>query len=728
MTITGTGLGFRLAVACAACAAQSSVRGTGRCTECGQLLPADLVGQVRADVRSRRQAFKSSLQRLVQRVCVTADQVARLPVRGVCLDAGDYPAQVLVPAVEVLGDLDTVPHLVTQRSWDPLEDGTRAAFDDLVRQIETVRELAQSLLEVLPPLQWRGVHRELVRAAVVLARAHAAVAQLISAPDLDEARHLTGQAERWYAQAARHGTRVGRQLRLIQSLSGTDLDTADGSVDLAAVTWAGTGRSVTSITEGAGLVREALDGVLGIGSLQDHHLLPLLPLVVAAAPSVDQELLIERTNQLRTVLDAADEHGPWIADVALLVERLYSGADRITEEAERLNREQRARLPRRHTMRTMTDAYRELVEGAWRDLGSVVLIAARATRDETGAVYGPGAVEAVKCGEIVDELTRLGPPCAHSIDMLYRNASAHAEVVVTEAGIIATQRAIRDGSVTTRTENLSDDEFGEVFIGLTEMLVALQLALWTWISGHRNPEMADAVAAFPLSRRRRHQTLSLTAGLAGLAGVAFDADADHLTITATPGAAATSQAETGALSVVAAAFGLNPTPQHVTLLLTGRSPVTFHREEFTSALDPSHPCHAPLALGLITAKWHLVGTGTLSAPDEATFVTMPLADLHISCATLALTDQRAALYSLQEAMQRLDAVIPESHRRDDTRILVRQLRVLEEWLLGLAPGGGAPSGSPAAQVLARRAVTSLEEADRVGTLARALRDASQHGH
>ena len=698
------------------------MKGAGQCAECRQPLPPEQVQQVRAQVKARRYAFNSSLQRLEQRICATADRLARFPIRGVCLDARGYLAQVLVPAMDVLGDPGTVPRLVTQRSWNLAQDGTRAAFTDLTGQIESARELAQSLHEALPPLQWRGIHRELARAAAALARAHVTVAQLITAPDLDTARRLTDQAEHWYTQAVRHGTRIGRQLRLIQSLSDTDLDTADGSADFTALAWAGTGRAVTSVADCANIVRGALEGAPGLEVLEDHHLLPLLPLVVAGAQSVDQELLIGRTRQLRALLETADEHGPWIADAALLVERLCTGVDRISQEAERLNREQRAQLPREHTVRTMADAYRELVEGAWRDLGSVILIAARATRDEAGAVYGPDAVDAVKAGEIVVEMTRLGPPCANSIDMLYRNASAHAAVTVTQTGIIATQRAIRDGRVTTRTENLSDDEFGEVLIALTEMLMALQLALWPWISGHQNPDVASAVAAAPLSQRHHHQTLALIAGLAGLAGVTLAADAGQLAITARRRVVATRQAETGALSVVAAAFGLNPPPQRVTLLLADRRPVTFHREEFTCALDPGHSWQATLTLGLITAKWHLVGTGALSALDEATFVTVPLADLHIGCATLALTDQRAALCSLQEAKQHLDAVVPENHRREDTRGLVQRLCVLEEWLLGLAPGGSTPSGSPAALALAHRAVASLEEAHLIGEHARALRD------
>jgi hypothetical protein len=462
-----------------------------------------------------------------------------------------------------------------------------------------------------------------------------------------------------------------------------------------------------------------------VSAAADEHILALLPALATSAGAVDHELLVARALQLRAVLDQADTASPWIADHALLVARTYSGLERITDEAERLGREWRYRLPRRHLMRTLTEVYRELVEGALCDLGSVILIAARASRQDPDGVYEQAVVEGIKSGDVVSEFARLGPPCGNTVDMLYRNASAHASITIDDHGITATRREIRDGRlVSSKTVTLSDDEFSEELLALHELLLALQLALLPWMTGHSDPSMAAAVATTVTSVRQRDQTLALIAGLAGMSDVTVTTAERHLTIAATPPATrAGDRPETKLLSVVPAAFGTTPTPATVTLDLTGLSPVTFTHEEFAVLHDPDQAPDTETALGVVTARWLLESSGTLCPRDEATHITVPLVDLYMRCAKLAPIHQEAALRTLRTARARVVEVLAEGRRSPLTHSAISQIDIMIDFLAGLAPGGDAPKDSEEAHRRARNAVVALNEAHRVGEQARAIRDA-----
>lgn len=78
--------------------------------------------------------------------------------------------------------------------------------------------------------------------------------------------------------------------------------------------------------------------------------------------------------------------------------------------------------------------------------------------------------------------------------MLFRNASAHASITVTDNRITATQREIRAGRVvSSRSEKLNDDEFIEGSVSLHEVLLALQPAILPRITGHTDRNLAAAM-------------------------------------------------------------------------------------------------------------------------------------------------------------------------------------------------------------------------------------------
>ncbi|MFJ7275512.1 hypothetical protein [Kitasatospora sp. NPDC098663] len=659
---------------------------------------------------------------------MTADSMSAFATRGVPLGDHEHLDKLILPALAKLSDpLPKVKQLLESCTWDPREAGTVAAFSELVAAFDAGLAWVESLRDIMPPMAWRAVHRELARAGMALLRGQVAMASTIVAVDLDAARKLQGEGENWFGAAAEYGRRVAKQIEIIRNSPADGPIQADGSIDVAAVAWAGVGGRVTLIAAAADTLRTAFVDITGVSEAADEHILGLLPVLATSSGAVDHELLVARALQLRAVLDQADTVGPWVVDHVLLVARVNSALERITDEAERLGREWRYRLPRRHLMRTLTEVYRELVEGALCDLGAVILVASRASRQDRDGVYEEAVVEGIKSGDIVSELARLGPPCGNTVDMLYRNASAHASITVNDHGITATRREIRDGRlVSSKTATLSDEEFSEELLALHELLLALQLALLPWMTGHSDPGMATAVATATASARQRDQILALIAGLAGMSNVAVTTTEGHLTITAAPPApGADDRPETKVLSVVPAAFGTTPTPATVTLDVTGLRPVTFTPEEFAVLRDPDEAPDTETALGVVTARWLLESSETLSPRDEATYITVPLADLYMRCAKLAPADQELALRTLRTARARVVEVIAEGRRSPLTRSVISQVDIMIDFLGGLAPGGDAPKNSEEAHRRARRAVAAIEEAHRIGEQARAVRDAER---
>jgi hypothetical protein len=197
-----------------------------------------------------------------------------------------------------------------------------------------------------------------------------------------------------------------------------------------------------------------------------------------------------------------------------------------------------------------------------------------------------------------------------------------------------------------------------------------------------------------------------------------------MTITAAPSAAPADRSDFRTLTVVPAAFGSLPTPTLVTLHLSGHQPVTFTLEDFQDP-DPGDPPHAETNTALTVARWLLESTGTLSPRDEATYVTIPLTDLHMRCATVALTNQQAALHSLRKVRSRTGEVLTDSRRSTLTRAAADQLDLLIDYLGVLAEPGQDPSNADRIQLQAQRAAVSVEQAGRIGEQARAIRDAPQ---
>jgi hypothetical protein len=385
-------------------------------------------------------------------------------------------------------------------------------------------------------------------------------------------------------------------------------------------------------------------------------------------------------------------------------------------------------------MNSLTEVYRQLVEGALRDLGGVLLVAARASRGEVDGSYSQDVVDGVKAGEIVSELDRLGAPCGApcggAVQMLYRNASAHADVEVTVKGIVATEREISGGRVIRQeTIALSDAEFYEEIAALQEVLLALQLALLPWMWTQADNNLAVAVAAMRLSDTARNRTIALIGGIAGLSDIEVTVDQDRVGISASLHKDHSDRRETKVLSIVPAAFGAVPTADSITLDVEGLRPVTFSRSEFVGSESVDAPHALPL-LGFTSAKWLLESGMSWTSRDEATYVTFPLTMVHYGCMRLAGRTPQAtenidrAVESLRVVRTRLDQLFETDRRAKPTRQMVEQIDTLTEALVGLTESRRGLRSAVEGQRFAQQAAATCDRAFAIQEEAKELRDAA----
>ena len=663
-----------LAVTCPGCQQQRAVKGSGVCPICGTSLPAEEVAAVRTAVRNRRQTFKVRLNRLADRMRDTTDAPIVFATRGSPESKPNYVDNTLHPATRTIRERhDTVHTLLATGEWRPSDPGCIQNFTDLVRTIDVEIDFMTQLSQTMPPLELRGVHRELTRAAVQFIRGHVIMTQTLCAVDLDEARRLANDATNAMDEAARHLQRTSKLLDLVERSPSTNPFRTDGSLDVAAFVWSAVNLKSTSIKDVADLVRVSFAGMPDIPGLADHHAVLLLPMLAIGASVVDPEVLTERVRQLRRVLDSAGAPATWVAQPNVLVSRVGRGIERFADEIARLGLEAQYGLPRSHVMRSQTEVYRSLVEGTLRDFGGVTLVAARAGRGEDGGTYETDVIDGIKAGEIVSELERLGAPCGGAVNMLYRNASAHADVDVTDNGIVVTERRIEQGREVSRdTLPLSDDEFAEDMVALQEILLALELTILPWMWSTADRGLAAAVANAPVTKRQPYQTIALLGGVAGLHDLSLTIDGSRAIITAAIHKDNSDRRETQILSLVPAAFGVSSEIQKVSLSIDGLHPVEFNRTDFLETVSDEAPHKLPM-LGLTTARWLLESGSAWTERDEATYITFPLTMLYFSCCHLvASTPPRSenidqAVSSMWLALSRLDEVLPEGRRSQLTR-------------------------------------------------------------
>ena len=305
-----------------------------------------------------------------------------------------------------------------------------------------------------------------------------------------------------------------------------------------------------------------------------------------------------------------------------LVLRIGEGVRAVNEQVERVGFAETNPNSRRITIQLLADVYLKLVEGPLRDLGSVVVIAARAAGGEPNGTYIPKIARGVQAGDTVQALERMGLVWHDTVQMLVRNAGAHAGVRVLDAGVALTQRRIEGGIVVDeKTVEMSDAEFAEELVRLSETCLALQLGIAPWLFTHRSEHVARALRVASPTQREREGTVRLLAGLQGLLNVAVERDGNTLIVRAVA-ADGTDVYSPHILSLVPAIFHSWADVDTVTLNVSSRNPVTYERAELPD-VDPLGGSHDLAAVGLMGRKWLGDLSGYAAIAADITYLVRP---------------------------------------------------------------------------------------------------------
>lgn len=717
---------------CPSCCDVRLVKYSGTCSVCSTRLDANAVTAIRKSIRERRQTFKGRLLRLAQRMHEVTDGPLEFKFQGKLLSPRDHFTHVITSTKQALFTLnEDVSYLVASQDWTSVRPERIAAFTKLVQMLDDALAKVTALLEAKPPLEWRAVHHELARGFISSVRGHVFMALTLNASDGHEAEKVQADGALAFADAKEHIERAEGLINLAFRLPDDGPFLTDGSLDVAAITWASVGHKSAPIAQGADIARKSFAQVPDVGTLPNERAIMLLPAVASGAGVIDHTFVVELATSLRETLDTLSS-SPWVMDAALLVEHVSRGLNFILDSSERLGREWRHGLPRHHIMRTLTEVYRDLIEGALIDVGAPIIIAGRAFRGENNASYEADVVDGIKAGEAVEAVERLAPLSRGTVELTFRNASAHAGIKVTETGVIATAIRSEDGRVISRKEiPLTDVEFFEELVELQELLLALQLAILPWLWSNPDSRIKMALAEELPTIQQCNQVLSLLGGLAGLHNVTLDTASGDVTISTEQRTEAVSNPdEISILSLVPATFVLSPEIKRVTLNIVDRKPTMFERAEFMDVQE--NALHSPELLSLTTTKWLVVSGGRWLEQDEAMYIIVPLTQLSFDLAQF-ISQQPYQAKNIQHALdswkvvkKRLNIVLPMGQRRYLTQKTVQQLDAFYASIKELAKSR-ALGKSAEAQLYAEQAVTVLNSIHDIQQRALTLRDASKGG-
>lgn len=153
-------------VQCPACATVTLPRRNGQCAGCGSDLGDEVRSQRGETVRRRRDAFKSSIQRLTKRL---EDSTILQPSftreeQGVPLT--DYIDAMFKPTFDTFMTLtNTVLIELSTVAWDPQDPMCILCFQRIVSALDKGIVLVTTLANQLPPIDVRAAHHILTRAA-----------------------------------------------------------------------------------------------------------------------------------------------------------------------------------------------------------------------------------------------------------------------------------------------------------------------------------------------------------------------------------------------------------------------------------------------------------------------------------------------------------------------------------------------------------------------------------
>jgi len=504
-----------------------------------------------------------------------------------------------------------------------MSSGCISSFQRIVSTLDKGITHVTMLTRQLPPIQVRAAHRILTRAIGQMIHGYVTIIEALIAMDPDEALERQREGQQLFTIGARTLGPLPRIINRLSSQQSPGWWMTGDTLDLAAIAWEGVENVPATINQAANLVRAALAMIPGVNELSDAEALLLLPATVLPVTITDPTLLQERAGLIRDMLTKADSAAPdWIQDPDELVLRISEGIRVVNEQVEHLSSATTDSTSRRMTIRLLADVYRELVEGPLRDLGSVVIIATRATGGESNRTYIPAIARGVQAGDIIQVLERTGLVWHDAFQMFVRNASAHAGVRVLDTGVALTQRTIKNGIVVDeQTEEMSDAEFAEEFARLNETILALQLGIIPWLFTHQSEHVVRAREAALITQRECVRLVRLLAGFQGLLHVAVERDGNTLIVQAET-ADGVDASSPYILSLVPTIFHSWADLGSVTLNIGSQDPITYERAELPD-INPLSGKQDLVAVGLMGRRWLGGLSGDAAITADITYLAQP---------------------------------------------------------------------------------------------------------
>lgn len=638
-------------IACPSCGQMTVVRRDRRCTGCESALPEDVIDP---EVRQRRRAFKSAIERLTARAATARITNPSFTKRGPSISPSEYVASVFRPSLnDIPATVDSVKEDARAARWDGDDPASVDAFQRIVASADLGINLVVRLAGVLPPIEMRSAHHILTRACGDMVAGHIALLSTVVARDVDDAFARQRECQDLLDSAAAAARLLADLIPRLDALNTPGWWMSGTLLDHAAIAWEAVGGQPSKINDAASVVRSTLAQIPGVADLDDAHAILLLPAAVLPMATADNVLVRERAILVRDLIDRADgEAQGWLVDRGELVDRITRGLRALNEQTIRAGTASTSPEFRNVNVHLIVDIYRSLVEGPLRDLGGVLVIAARAVRSAPNATFVTDVARGVQAGDVVQELGGLGGPWRDAASMLFRNAAAHAGMRVLEDGIELTQVRIENGvGVVVAVETVSDAEFAEEFARLQESMLALQLAVLPWLFNHPDPEIARARAAVVPSDQELEDTIRLLAGLCGLVGVTIERTDELITITARPANPTVDVRSPSIAAMLPGTFQYWSQAERVTLRVETREPVTFDRIE----MPPSDVCLADetlVAVGLIGRRWR----GNCVAEDGIQADLIYVCRPHLQALLAALQyvlDHESSVHGIADAEQAL---------------------------------------------------------------------------
>src|SRR6266567_52266 len=612
---------------CPACGMTTSLRRNRQCSGCGAALSEEDQSRKDESVKRRRNTFKVRIERLRKDLEDSPILYPSFTRSGQGISLTDYTSTVFSPSIdEVMVFAAQVRLELRSVTWDPEKDSKCiSSFQRIVSALDKGITCVKTLVNQLPPVEVRAVHRALTRCLGQMIDGYVTIIEALIAMDTDEALERQQKGQELFTRGANMLQLLPRIIASASKQRRTPAWWMSGDTfDLAVVAWEGVENTPTTINQAADIVRRTLAMIPGVTDLNNGEALLLLPATVLPVTIADSALLQERASLIHSLLTRTDAATPdWIQDPDELLLRIGEGIHAVNEQVERLGFEATRPYSRRSFIQLLADVYLKLVEGPLRDLGSVAVIAARVERGEPNARYIPEAARGVQAGETVQELERMGPLWDDAVQMLLRNASAHAGVRVLDAGVKMTQRRTESGVVVDeQTVEMSDAEFAEEFARLNEASLALQLSIIPWFFTHQSEHVVRARQAASPTQREFEGLVRLLAGLQGLLHVSVQRVGNTMIVRAET-ADGIDASSPHILYLVPPIFQSWVDIDSITLNIGLRNPVTYGRAEFPG-INPLSGEMDLVAVGLMGRRWLADLSGDAAISADITYIVSPL--------------------------------------------------------------------------------------------------------